>query len=60
MSVSALELCADAGECSADTEENCGNGNFSDGCGSVDRWSSCANYFAESDIRDNDISSHDG
>ena len=52
--------CADAGERSADTEENYGNSNFSDSCRGVDRWSSCANYFATVDIRDNDLSSHDG
>ena len=34
---------AHAGERSADTEETCGSGNFRDNCGSVDRWSSCAN-----------------
>ena len=51
---------ADAGERPADTEENYGSSKFSDSCCGVDRWSSCANYFARVDIRDNDLSSHDG
>jgi hypothetical protein len=37
MSLSALEPCADTGEHPADTQENCGNSNFSDSCGDVDR-----------------------
>jgi Zn-dependent hydrolases, including glyoxylases len=34
---------SDAGERPADTEENYGSSKFSDSCGGVDRWSSCAN-----------------
>jgi hypothetical protein len=61
MSLSArLSPCADAGERPADTEDNYGISNFSDSCRGVDRWSSCANYVATVDIRDNDLSSHDG
>jgi hypothetical protein len=55
-----LSPCADAGERPADTDDNYGISNFSDSCRGVDRWSSCANYVATVDIRDNDLSSHDG
>jgi hypothetical protein len=39
---------------------NFDNGNFSDSCCGVGRWSSCAKHLAAIDIRDNDLSPHDG
>ena len=55
-----MSPCADASERPADTKGNYDNSNFSDSCGGVDRWSSCANYFASVDIRDDDLSPYGG
>ena len=44
----------------ADTERKYDKWNFSGSCGGVDRWSFYAGCFANVDVRDNDLSPHDG